>query len=99
MPEPAEAHTLESLGEPLGARRAVGEPVEAAHDASPTEAHEAHALPLAGTPSQRVPGGDVEVHAPRLRAIEHEPAIHLEERVVRAHEDRVIGRVLDVDLR
>src|SRR5207249_6691375 len=41
---------------------------------------------------------DVEVHAPRPRTVEHEAAVHLEEREVRAHEDRVVRRVLHFDL-
>src|SRR6266508_2035403 len=80
--ESAETHPLERLGEPLGTRRAVGEAVETAHDDPAAEADQRNALPLSGTPPHRVPRRNVEAHAPGPRAVEDEPAIDLEERVV-----------------
>src|SRR5688572_13350763 len=97
MPESAQTHPLERLLEPSGTRRAVGEAVEPTHDAPAAEADQRNALSLSGPPPQGVPRRNVEAHAPGPRAVEDEPAIDLEERVVRADEDGVVGGVLDVD--
>src|SRR6266545_2446616 len=97
IPESAETHPFERLGEPLGARRTLGEAVEPTHDAPAAEGDQRDALPLSGPPSHGVPCRNVEAHAPGPRAVEDEPAIDLEERVVRADEDGVIRGVLDVD--
>ena len=64
----------------------------------PAEGDEPDALRLARPPADGVAGRDVEVHAPGVGAVEHEPPVHLEEREVGADEDRVVGEVLDVDL-
>src|SRR5437868_396493 len=98
MTVPGTAHALEPLGEALRGGRTLGEPVEPDDDATAAEGDEPDALDLSLPPLLGVSGRQVEVHAPRLRAVEHEAAIHLEERKVRADEDRVVGRVLDVDL-
>src|SRR5215471_4393133 len=95
------ADSFESLAHALGACRALGQAVEADHDSPPAEGDEAdaNAVGLARPPADGVTGGDVEVHAPRDGAIEHEAAVHLEEGEVRADEDGVVGAVLHVDLR
>src|SRR5215471_2910727 len=93
------ADSFESLAHALGACRALGQAVEADHDSPPAEGDEADAVGLARPPADGVAGGDVEVHAPRDGAIEHEAAVHLEEGKVRADEDGVVGAVLHVDLR
>src|SRR5947209_3079666 len=92
------AHALEPLGEALRARRAFAQAVEAAQDPAATEGHEADTLALPWPPPHGISRGNVEVHAPGPGAIEDEPAVHLEEREMRADEDRVIRGVLDVDL-
>src|SRR5207244_814909 len=92
------AHALEPLGEALRARRAFAQAVEAAQDPAATEGHEADTLALPWPPPHGISRGNVEVHAPGPGAIEDEPAVHLEEREVRADEDRVIRGVLDIDL-
>src|SRR5262245_24432503 len=91
-------HTLEALPKPLRRRRAVAEPVEADENGAPAERHQAHPHRLAQTPPHSVARGNVEPHPPRARAVEREPAVHLEEREVQADEDDVIRNVRDVDL-
>src|SRR5919197_2649665 len=49
-------------------------------------------------PADRVAGRHVQVHAPAPGAVEDQPPVYLEERVVRADEEGVTGRVLDLDL-
>src|SRR5882672_6843395 len=98
MPISGPAHTLEPLGEALRARRAFAQAVEAVQDAAAAEGNETDTLALARPPADGISRGNVEVHAPGSRAIEDEPAVHLEEREMRADEDRVIRGVLDVDL-
>src|SRR5215831_2044136 len=78
------ADSFESLAHALGACRALGQAVEADHDSPPADG---------------VAGRNVEVHAPRDGAIEHEAAVHLEEGEVRADEDGVFVAVCHVDLR
>src|SRR5262245_21157093 len=95
---PGAPRALEALGEPLGARRALGQEIEAADDAPSTEGDQPDPLALARCPALGVAGGDVEMHAPRLRPVEHHAPVHLEEREVRADEDDVIGGVLDLEL-
>src|SRR5712691_3537255 len=98
MPVAGAAHALEPLGEALRARRAFGQAVEAVQDPAATEGDEADTLALPRPPPHGISRGNVEVHAPSPGAIEDEPAVHLEEREMRADEDRVIRGVLDVDL-
>src|SRR5687767_7908001 len=98
MTVPGAAHALEPFGEALGAGRTLGEPVEPDDDATAAEGDEPDALDLSLPPLLGVAGGEVEVHAPRLRTVEHEATIHLEERKVRADEDRVVRGVLHLDL-
>src|SRR5438876_10685982 len=92
------ALALQCLREALRRRRAIGQEIEPAHGATPTERHEPYAFSLTRRPAVGVSGRDVEAHAPRPGAIEEHAAVHLEEREVRADEDHVIGGVLDVQL-
>src|SRR5262249_29217029 len=69
----------------------------ATHDAPPPVGHQADALHLAGPPTQGITSRDVQMHAPRLRSIKDEAAIHLKEGVVRADENSVIRGVFDVN--
>src|SRR5262245_50262621 len=98
MPVAGAPHPLEALGEALGAGRALAQPVEAEQRVPPPERHDAHAFRLARTPADGITGGDVQTHAPGPGAIEYEPPVHLEEREVRADEDRVVRGVLHLDL-
>src|SRR5262245_46232052 len=92
------ARALEALGQSLGAGHALAQPVEADHDGAPTERDEADPPRLTGTPALGIAGRHIEVHAPGPGAIEGQPSVHLEERKVRADEDRVVRRVQHVDL-
>src|SRR5438067_6580869 len=98
MTVPGAAHALEPFGEALRGGRTPGEAVEPDDDATAAEDDEPDALHLSLPPLLGVSGREVEVHAPRLRAVEHEATIHLEEREVRADEDRVVRCVLHLDL-
>ena len=82
MPVAGAPHALEALGHALAARRAFGQAIEADEDAPPAEGDEPDALRLARPPADGVAGRDVEVHAPGLGAVEHQPPVHLEEREV-----------------
>src|SRR6516165_6342896 len=93
-----ETAAREAFGETLASGGAVRQKIEAAHDAAASEGDQTDRAPLAGRPALGITRGNIEVHAPRLGAIEHQAAVYLEERIVRADEDRVIGRVLDLDL-
>src|SRR5262245_54341208 len=92
------ARALHTLGEPLGAHRALREAIESDQHASPAEGHQANPLRLARSPADGIARRNVEVHAPRLAAIEDEAPVHLEEREVRADEDRVIRGIEHVHL-
>src|SRR5262249_37693358 len=98
VPVSAAPHALEALGQSFGGRRAVRQLIESPDHAAAAEGDQAHHLPLARAPAHRVAGGHVEMHTPCAGAVEDEPTVDLEERKVRADEDRMIGRVLDLGL-
>src|SRR5262245_59719013 len=89
---------LQSLTEPRRRRRAVRKPVEPDEHPAPAVGDQAHAPGLPGAPAHGISRGNVEVHAPCSPAVEDEAPVHLEERVVRTDENRVIRGVDDVDL-
>src|SRR5262245_45977596 len=70
---------------------------EAADDTPPPIGHQADPLQLTGPPTQGVTSRDVQMHAPRLRPIKDETAVHLEEGEMRADENGVIRGVFDVE--
>ena len=70
---------------------------EATDDAPTPIGHQADPLHLAGPPTQSVTSRDIKMHAPRLRSIKDEAAVHLEEGEMRADENGVIRGVFDVE--
>src|SRR6267378_1004071 len=79
----------------------VGQVVEAGHRGRPAQLHQRYRLLHPGLEAHRVPGGDVEPHAERLRAVEGERLVGLEEVEVAGDLDRAIAGVEDLqgDLR
>src|SRR5216684_1619989 len=75
---------------------AVGQVVEAGHRRRPAQLHQRHRLLHAGLEAHRVPGGDVEPHAERLRAVEGQRLVGLEEVEVTGHLDGAVAGVEDL---
>jgi hypothetical protein len=58
---------------------------------------ERHRFPFPGLESHRRTSGDIKASSIRQETIEYERRVGLEEEVVRAHLDRTVSRVLDLD--
>src|SRR5271166_3928067 len=78
--------------------RAGDAAVEAVHDARAPIGHEPHDTRLSRLEARRRAGRDIEAAAARLRAVEAQRRVRLEEMIVRAHLDRPVAGIGDLDL-
>ena len=89
---------LRQSAQRLRAIPAVGEAVQTEDAAGARELHEAHTLGVTRLEAHGRPRRHVEPHAERLRAVEAQRAVGLEEVEVRADLDRPIGGIGDGQL-